>query len=155
MTVTSPMDSLVGKVALVTGASRRIGRSTALGLARHGADLIITAHSAREEIESVADEIRAIGQKATIAMGDVTSESDVQRMVDEAKLAHGRIDILVNNAAIRRQVPFLDMTLVEWREINAVILDGAFLMSRSVLPVPRIFKLKATLSATLRCGNRA
>ncbi len=135
MVATSPMESLNGKVALVTGASRRIGRSTALGLARHGADLVITARSARDEIETVADEIRAIGQKATIAMGDVTSESDVQEMVEAAKSAHGRIDILVNNAAIRRQVPLLDMTLDEWREINAVILDGAFLVSRSVLPI--------------------
>ncbi|MEL6963978.1 MAG: SDR family oxidoreductase [Pseudomonadota bacterium] len=135
MVATSPMESLNGKVALVTGASRRIGRSTALGLARHGADLVITARSARDEIETVADEIRAIGQRATIVMGDVTSESDVQEMVEAAKSAHGRIDILVNNAAIRRQVPLLDMTLDEWREINAVILDGAFLVSRSVLPI--------------------
>ena len=135
MAVTSPMENLDGKVALVTGASRRIGRSTALGLARHGADLVITARAARDEIEAVADEIRAIGRKATVAMGDVTKEADVGRMVQEAAKAHGRIDILVNNAAIRRQAPFLEMTLAEWREINAVILDGAFLMSRAVLPV--------------------
>jgi 3-oxoacyl-[acyl-carrier protein] reductase len=135
MTVTSPMESLEGKVALVTGASRRIGRATALGLAQHGADLVITARSARDEIEAVAEEIQAIGQKATVTMGDVTDEAEVAKMVAEAKAAHGRIDILVNNAAIRRQVPFLDMTLSEWREINAVILDGAFLMSRAVLPV--------------------
>lgn len=134
MTVMSPMESLEGKVALVTGASRRIGRATALGLARHGADLAITARSAKDEIEAVAEEIRAIGQRADVVMGDVTEEADVARMADEAKGTHGRIDILVNNAAIRRQVPFLEMTLAEWREINAVILDGAFLMSRAVLP---------------------
>ncbi|MEM7045368.1 MAG: SDR family oxidoreductase [Pseudomonadota bacterium] len=135
MTVTSPLENLEGKVALVTGASRRIGRATALGLARHGADLVITARAAKEEIESVADEIRAIGQKALVTMGDVTSEADVGRMVEEAKSAFGQIDILVNNAAIRRQAPFLEMTLTDWREINAVILDGAFLMSRAVLPL--------------------
>ncbi len=135
MTARSPMENLEGKVAIVTGASRRIGRSTALGLARHGADLVITARSARDEIEAVAEEIRALGQKATVAMGDVTNEADVIRMVEEAKVAQGRIDILVNNAAIRRQAPLLEMTLAEWREINAVILDGAFLMSRAVLPV--------------------
>ncbi|MGI9511004.1 MAG: SDR family NAD(P)-dependent oxidoreductase, partial [Geminicoccaceae bacterium] len=135
MTVTSPMESLEGKVALVTGASRRIGRATALGLARHGADLAITARSAKFEIDAVAEEIRAIGQQAMVAMGDVTDEADVARMVEEAKAVHGRIDILVNNAAIRRQAPLLEMTLAEWREINAVILDGAFLMSRAVLPV--------------------
>ncbi len=135
MTVTSPMESLEGAVALVTGASRRIGRATALGLARHGADLVVTARWAKDEIEAVAGEIRALGRKATVAMGDVTDEADAARMVQEAKAAHGRIDILVNNAAVRRQAPFLEMTLAEWREINAVILDGAFLMSRTVLPV--------------------
>ncbi|MGI9499978.1 MAG: SDR family NAD(P)-dependent oxidoreductase, partial [Geminicoccaceae bacterium] len=135
MTVTSPMESLEGKTALVTGASRRIGRATALGLARQGADLAITARSARGEIEAVAEEIRTIGQRAVVVMGDVTKEADVISIVDEAKAAHGRIDILVNNAAIRRQAPFLEMTLNEWREINAVILDGAVLMSRAVLPV--------------------
>jgi 3-oxoacyl-[acyl-carrier protein] reductase len=133
--VTSSMESLEGKVALVTGASRRIGRSTALGLARHGADLVITARSAKNEIEAVANEIRSLGQQVTVAMGDVTDEADVARMVAEAKTAHGRLDILVNNAAVRNQAPFLEMTLAEWREINAVILDGAFLMSRAVLPV--------------------
>lgn len=135
MTVTSPMENLEGKVALVTGASRRIGRSTALGLARHGADVVIMARAARDEIEAVAGEIRTLGRKATVVMGDVASEADVARMVEEVGAATGKTDILVNNAAIRRQAPFLDMTLAEWREINAVILDGAFLMSRAVLPV--------------------
>lgn len=135
MIAASPMESLEGKVALVTGASRRIGRASALGLARHGADLVITARSARDEIEAVAEEIRAMGRKATVAMGDVTQETDVARMAGEAKAAFGRIDVLINNAAVRRQAPFLEMTLAEWREINAVILDGAFLMSRAVLPI--------------------
>lgn len=135
MTVTSPMESLEGKVALVTGASRRIGRATALGLARHGADLAITAKAAKDEIEAVALEIRELGRRATVAMGDVTDEADVTRMVEEARAAHGRIDVLVNNAAVRRQAPFLEMSLAEWRGINAVILDGAFLMSRAVIPV--------------------
>ena len=135
MALTTPLENLSGKVALVTGASRRIGRSTALGLAQHGADLVITAKSAAGEIQAVADEIRSLGQQVTVVMGDVTQEIDVQRMIKEASEAFGRIDILVNNAAIRRQVPFLEMTLSEWREINTVILDGAFLMTRTVLPM--------------------
>ena len=134
MNTISPMESLEGKVALVTGASRRIGRETALGLARHGADVVITARSARDEIERVGDEIKALGRKATVLMGDVTDEADVKRMVGEAVSNHGRIDVLINNAAIRRQVPFLEMSLENWREINSVILDGAFLMSRQVIP---------------------
>ncbi|HDZ73159.1 MAG TPA: SDR family oxidoreductase [Aurantimonas coralicida] len=131
---TTGTQALAGRVAMVTGASRRIGRGTALGLAAHGADVIVTSHSARDEIEAVADEIRAMGRQAQAVMGDVTDEVEVARMVAEAKAAFGRIDILVNNAAIRRQAPLLEMSLKDWREINSVILDGAFLMTRGVLP---------------------
>lgn len=125
---------LAGRVAMVTGASRRIGRATALGLARHGADVIVTARSARDEIEAVAGEIRATGRRAHVVMGDVAREDEVLRMAREAQEAFGRIDILVNNAAIRRQSPLLEMSLDEWREIQSVVLDGAFLMCRAVLP---------------------
>jgi len=126
---------LASKVALITGASRRIGRATALGLAGEGADLLLNARSARDEVEGVAEEVRALGRRATVIMGDVTDEAQVKRMVEEAMAAFGRIDILVNNAAIRRQSPFVDMSYAEWREIIGVILDGAFLMCRTVLPV--------------------
>jgi 3-oxoacyl-[acyl-carrier protein] reductase len=83
----------------------------------------------------VAGEIRSIGRQATVLMGDVSDETDVARMAGEAYTACGRIDVLINNAAVRRQAPFLDMRLADWREINSVILDGAFLMSRAVIPV--------------------
>ena len=126
---------LGGKAAFITGASRRIGRATALGLAREGADLLLNARSARDEVEGVAAEVRALGRRAAVVMGDVTDEAAVARMAAEAAGAFGRIDILVNNAAIRRQVPFTAMSYGEWREIMAVILDGAFLMCRAVLPV--------------------
>lgn len=127
--------SLRGRVALITGASRRIGRAAALGLARHGADIVVTARSARDEIEAVAGEIRSLGRRAVVTMGDVTDEGDVARMAAEAESAFGRVDILVNNAAVRRQAPLLEMSLADWREINAVVLDGAFLMCRAVLPL--------------------
>ena len=130
-----PLESLDGKVALVTGATRRIGRATSLGLARHGADLLITARSANDEIQEVAREIESLGRRATIVMADVTKEADVARVKATLMDTYGRIDVLVNNAAIRRQAPFLALTLAEWREITAVILDGAFLMSQAVLPI--------------------
>ena len=126
---------LLGKVALITGASRRIGRSTALGLAAAGADLVLNARSARDEVEGVAEEVRQKGRRALVAMADVTREDEVAGMVDSAAAEFGRIDILVNNAAIRKQVPFTEMTYDEWRQILAVNLDGAFLCSRAVLPV--------------------
>ena len=131
---TTAQQPLAGRVAMVTGASRRIGRATALGLAENGADLIITARNAQDEIDAVAAEIRAMGRRAQVVMGDVTDEAEVTRMAGEARSAFGRVDILVNNAAIRRQSPLLDMSLQEWREIHSVILDGAFLMTRAILP---------------------
>lgn len=127
--------ALQGKTALVTGASRRIGRATALALAEAGADLVLNARSAREEVEGVAEEVRALGRRALVQLADVTEEAAVVAMVAAAKQEFGRIDFLVNNAAIRRQAPFLEMSYAEWREIFAVILDGAFLCSREVLPV--------------------
>lgn len=135
MKTTDGTKALDGKVAMITGASRRIGRATALGLAKHGAEIVVTARKAHREIESVAEEVREIGPRATAALGDVSSESDAKRMVAEAVDAHGRIDILINNAAIRRACPLIEMSLDEWREINAVVLDGAFLMCRSVIPI--------------------
>ncbi|MDB3936199.1 SDR family oxidoreductase [Granulosicoccus sp.] len=114
-----PLESLDGKVALVTGATRRIGRATSLGLARHGADLLITARSANDEIQEVARGIESLGRRATIVMADVTKEADVARVKATLMDTYGRIDVLVNNAAIRRQAPFLALTLAEWREITA------------------------------------
>lgn len=127
--------ALQGKTALVTGASRRIGRATALALAEAGADLVLNARAAREEVEGVAQEVRGLGRRALVHLADVTDEKAVAEMVEAARGEFGRIDILVNNAAIRRQAPFLEMSLAEWREIFAVILDGAFLCSREVLPL--------------------
>lgn len=126
---------LLGKVALITGASRRIGRSTALGLARAGADLVLNALSSRKEVDSVADEVRQTGRRALVEIANVTREDEVCRMVDNAAAEFGRVDILINNAAIRNQVPFTEMTYDQWRQILAVILDGAFLCSRAILPV--------------------
>jgi len=124
---------LAGKVAVVTGSSRRIGRATALGLARAGADVVVHARSSRDEIEAVADEIRALGRQSLALLGDVTSEADVTAVFKAVRDEFGRLDILINNAGIRGQRPFMEMTLEEWRAINSVILDGAFLCSREAL----------------------
>ena len=124
---------LAGKVALVTGASRRIGRAVALGLAQAGADVLVHARQSRDEVEAVAAEVRAMGRRAEVALGDVTVEADVMAIFAKATEAFGGVDILVNNAAIRGEKPFLDMSLDEWRETNSVILDGAFLCSREAL----------------------
>jgi 3-oxoacyl-[acyl-carrier protein] reductase len=127
--------SLTGKVAIITGASRRIGRATALKLADCGADLVVHAKSSRDEVESVADEIRSRGRRALVQLADVTDEIAVTTMMDNVRETFGRLDILVNNASIRRHGPFQSMSLSEWREITGVILDGAFLCSRTALPL--------------------
>ncbi|KMK64763.1 SDR family NAD(P)-dependent oxidoreductase [Puniceibacterium sp. IMCC21224] len=124
---------LTGQVALVTGASRRIGRAVALGLAKEGAAVVVHAQSSREEIEAVAAEIRAAGGTAMAVLGDITDEADVARVFAQARDALGEITILVNNAAIRGEADFLEMTLKQWRQIQSVILDGAFLCSREAL----------------------
>lgn len=121
---------LAGKTAMVTGASRRIGRAIALGLAQAGADVVVHARQAKDEIEAVAEEVRGFGRRALVVMGDVTVEDDVVANFAAVGEAFGGVDILVNNAAIRGQRPFLEMTLAEWRATISVIADGAFLCSR-------------------------
>lgn len=126
--------TLAGKVALITGASRRIGRATALALAKDGVTVVVTAQTARAEVERVAEEVRLSGGRALALMMDVTDEASVAAAVDRAVQEFGSIDILVNNAAIRGQMAFLDLTLAEWRKVNSVVLEGSFLVSQAVLP---------------------
>ena len=110
---------LAGKAALVTGASRNIGREICLRLARAGAHVCITTRRAEEAARAVAAEIEAAGGSASLHIADVTDEAAVRAMAAAA----GPVDILVNNAAVRRHVPFLDSTLADWREAQAVILE--------------------------------
>ena len=125
---------LDGQVAIVTGGVRRIGKAIALSLAQEGAAIVINAKSSHDEAEAAVQEIEAAGGRAIVHLADVTDEKAVAGMVAATMEAFGRVDILVNNAAIRREVPFTEMPLSEWREIMGVILDGAFLGSRAVLP---------------------
>ena len=121
---------LAGKVALVTGAGKNIGRAIALTLARDGAKVVVNGRSDAAAIEAVAAEIRAAGGQAEAVLADVSDPDAVARLVAQA----GPVDILVCNAGLRRQTPFLEMSLAEWREILSVALDGAFILSRAVLP---------------------
>jgi 3-oxoacyl-[acyl-carrier protein] reductase len=124
---------LQGKVALVTGAGKNIGRCIALTLARDGATLLINGRSDKAAVDAVVAEIKAAGGKAAPAMGDVSDPAAAARLAEEAK-ALGGVDILVSNAGLRRQTPFLDMKFEEWREILSVALDGAFLLGKAFIP---------------------
>jgi 3-oxoacyl-[acyl-carrier protein] reductase len=125
---------LVGQVALVTGGVRKIGRAIALALAGEGAAIAVNAKTSREEADDTVREIAAQGGTARTVMADVTDEAAVARMVEEIGAALGPVDILINNAAIRRDSAFADMSFADWRAIMAVVLDGAFLVSRAVVP---------------------
>jgi 3-oxoacyl-[acyl-carrier protein] reductase len=123
-----------GKVAIVTGAGRNIGRAIALALAEGGASVVVNARSNRGEADTVAREIEARGRKAVVHIGDVADAAHMQAMAEMAVKHFGRIDILVNNAALRREKPFSEMSYAEWREIMNVTLDGAFHCVKACLP---------------------
>jgi 3-oxoacyl-[acyl-carrier protein] reductase len=125
---------LQGKVALVTGAGKNIGRCIALTLARDGAAVLVNGRSDKQAVDAVVGEIEAAGGKAMAAMGDIADPAVGARLADAAMKALGGVDILVSNAGLRRQTPFLDMTFEEWREIMSVALDGAFLLGKAFVP---------------------
>ena len=127
------MLDLSGKVALVTGASRGIGRAVALRLARCGAKVAISDRRSAAEAEEVAREIRSHGGECLVVQADVSLAADVERMVKETEQAFGRIDILVNNAGVSRDTLILRMSEEDWDEVMATNLRGAFLCTRAVL----------------------
>ncbi len=125
---------LTGRVALVTGAGRNIGRGIALALADGGAAVVVNARTNLEEAEGVAREIERAGGRALAVTADVADAKAVREMVGVAIDRFGRIDILVNNAAVRVEQAFDEMSLEQWRAVTTVILDGAFNCVKSCLP---------------------
>jgi 3-oxoacyl-[acyl-carrier protein] reductase len=134
MTEQKMSNELTGKVAIVTGAGRNIGRAIALALADAGASVLVNARSNRGEADAVAREIETKGRKALVHIADVADATQVQAMVEAAVKQFGRVDSLVNNAALRREKPFAEMSYAEWREIMNVTLDGAFHCVKACLP---------------------
>ena len=126
--------TLEGKVAIVTGSGRNIGRATALELARRGASVVVNARSNRNEAESVVGEVESFGGKAIATIADVGVKDQVDAMVDDALSAFGRVDILINNAGLRAVDSITEMTVEQWRSVLAVNLDGPFFASQAVIP---------------------
>ncbi len=128
---------LAGRVALVTGAGRNIGRAIALALAEAGAHVAVNVRASVDEGQSVVDEIAARGSEALLVAADVTQRAQVDAMIDAIAKRWGRLDIVVNNAAIRHEVAFAELSFAYWREAQAVCVDGAFHCTQAALPLLR------------------
>ena len=127
------MGKLDGKVALVTGSGRNIGRATVLKLASEGAHVVVNARSNQAEADAVVREAQARGVKAISVIADVAKRDQVESMVKKAMSEFGRVDILISNAAIRPHKPFTELTVQDWETVRGVVLDGALYLTRAVI----------------------
>lgn len=131
MTATS---DLTGRVAIVTGSARNIGRAIALDLAGAGASVVVNARSSAAEAQAVVDEIKKSGGRAVLKLADITDPAAVKELVATAIESFGRLDILVNNAGVRKETAFADLGYEEWKQITGIILDAAYLCAHEALP---------------------
>lgn len=127
-------DELAGKAVLVTGAARNIGRAIARSLAAGGAAVMVNANTSRAAAAETVAMIEKEGGRAALHIADVTDPDAVARMVDATVQRFGRIDGLVNNAAVRMETPFAEIKLEDWRRVLAIVLDGAFICTQACLP---------------------
>ncbi len=128
---------LAGRVALVTGASRNIGRKIAVALGRAGASVVVHAARDRDAAEETVAAVAAVGGKATAIIADLCDPASAETIVGAAQSAFGRLDILVNNAAIRPEAKIDDLTYEAWRQVMTVNLDSAFLVTKAALTLLR------------------
>jgi NAD(P)-dependent dehydrogenase (short-subunit alcohol dehydrogenase family) len=133
---------LNGKVALITGAGRGIGKAIAIGFAREGADIVAVSRTLAQ-VDETAREVKALGRRALAVEADVSRLNDVRSMAEQAQHGFGGLDVLVNNAALRMNqlgkkdsytIPFNDLTIEDWDNAINVNLRGPFLCIRELLP---------------------
>jgi 3-oxoacyl-[acyl-carrier protein] reductase len=141
-----------GKVALVTGSGRGIGKAIAMKLAENGATLVINDVGDSAPAEQTVAEIKAIKRQATAIMADVSSSADVTRMLDTAIATYGKVDILVNNAGITRDQLTMKMSDEEWDKVLAIDLKSVFLCTRAVLR-PMLKQRSGRISVVGIIGN--
>src|SRR6201992_3952886 len=125
------MGKLDGKVALIPGSGRNIGRATALKLAREGAHIVVNDRTNQAEADAVAREVSGCGVKALAVIADVAKKNEVDAMIARAMSEFGRVDILINNAAIRPHKPFTELTQDDWEAVRGGVLDGAIYLTRA------------------------
>jgi 3-oxoacyl-[acyl-carrier protein] reductase len=128
------MGKLDGQVAIVTGASRGIGREIALAFAREGADLVCNYNKSEQHARSLVDEIEGIGRSAIAVQADVAHADQVNALIAAAMERFGRVDTLVNNAGFATLHKVVDMPIAAWDELIAAHLRGTFLTCQAVLP---------------------
>ena len=128
---------LLGQSALVTGAAKRLGRAIALSLAEAGADITITFNTSEKEAEEVVSEIQKLGRKANAIPCNVRNEAEVKQAVAETLKAHGKLNILVNNAAVFETVDLEKITIDQWDRVFETNVRGPFLFARECLPALR------------------
>jgi 3-oxoacyl-[acyl-carrier protein] reductase len=126
--------NLKGKTALVTGASRNIGRAIALAFAAEGADLVLNTRVNREELDAVAEECRKAGVRVLPVLADIGDAAAVEKMVEQGLAELAAIDVLVCNAAIRPHKSIAETSLEDWHRVMAVDLHSAFYLARAVVP---------------------
>ena len=123
---------LTGKVALVTGAAKRVGKAIVLALAERGCKLVVHYNTSQGEAEQTLLELHNTGHEAIMLQADITQESDVERMIERAVNHFGRIDVLVNNAAIFYRTPIDTVTFDDWEQIMDVNLNGTFYCAHKI-----------------------
>lgn len=143
-----PSEPLKGKAAIVTGGARRIGRAIALALARAGADLTITYRNSESDAARTVEAIEAIGRRASAVQCDVRSENSVRQMIAAALAFHGRLDLVVNNAAVFESAPLDRISLDAWDNVFATNTRGPFLVAREA-----IASLRATHGRIVNVGS--
>jgi 3-oxoacyl-[acyl-carrier protein] reductase len=131
------MSELTGRIALVTGASRGIGRAIALALASAGADVAVNYLASADKAEAVAAAIEAAGRRSVAIQADVSKADQVRALLDRTRASLGPVDVLVNNAGIIRPQKIEDITERDWNELIAANLTSCFLVTQAVLPEMR------------------
>lgn len=140
------MDDLAGRVALITGASRGIGRAIAQAMAASGADVILNYISRVDEAKEAEQQILQLGRRCLAVQADVSLAADVDRLAREATAAMGFIDILVNNAGISRPQPIEEIGESDWDELIATNLKSCFLVTQAFLPTMRMNRRGAIIN---------
>ncbi len=131
MSQSQPRSPLDGKVAVITGAGRGIGRAAALALAGAGADVVLAART-QSQLDTVADEVAALGQRAVVVPTDVTVIASVDRLAEQTIDELGHVDIIVNNSGIVASTPLLDQQPDEWDAVHATNVRGTYLVTRAL-----------------------